>query len=484
MKQYKMQKRKEYLFTLSLILIEWLIFKHFYPYPDFFSDSYAYIDAASNNLNIQIWPIGYSKFLSAIPILTHSSFGLVTLQYALVTLSSTYLYTTLISIFNPGKGSMLFFKLVLFFNPLILYLSNYVSSESIFFALSTVWISILLRIAYNRTSAIAFFLQALVITIAYTFRYNAIYYPLVSIFVILIYSQDSILKKLVYSALAPFLIICFILFSSNAGKKLTGKPIASVLSGWQLANNALYIRGQIQVDTTDLPNKQCIYLDEIAHHFFTKVGPGFKTYLNTYVGNYFIQNWSAPLKTYMILTYGKSTIYSWADASPTFYQYGKAIIIHHPFSYLRYYLMPNAKFYFIPPLEKLEVYNMGDDSTSFIAESWFNYPNKHIVCASNSIQASILCLYPYIFLLTNLLTPILYVIILTKRKTGTQIFIRGLTLISLFWLLNMIFSVIANSAVLRYEFFPFVLLLLTNSLSVDALEVKKQRDNSIVTAPI
>lgn len=467
-----MLTRNQLLFLLAGIITEWCIFKYFYPYPDFFGDSYAYLFAASQDLNIQIWPIGYSKFLNLIPILSHSSLGLVTTQYLLVEFSALFFFKTVLKIYVPGKGTKLFLTVILFFNPLILFLSNYVSSEPIFFALSLFWITLLLIIINKKPTTLNLVIQAAVILFAYTFRYNAMYYPFVSL-VAIAYAQLPLWKKISASLLAPLLILTFIWFSSIAGKKLTGKPIASVLSGWQIANNALYIRNQVGVKMTDFPNQNCQYLDEIAIHFYSKVGPGFKGYLNNYAGNYFIQSWSAPLKTYLVLVYGNSSIHSWADASTTFYQYGESIIKNHPLAFFHYYVIPNAKFYFLPPLEKLEEYNMGLDTVSPIAIQWFKYSSQKIKYFSNSIQSIILSSYPYVFLVLNILLPVFLIIILRNRAKVETSFLFGFVLIATFWLSNMFFSIVANTSVLRYQFFPLILLLAFSALFFDAAERSK-----------
>src|SRR5450631_4302573 len=66
---------------ICLSIVLFVIFKIFYPYPDFFGDSYSYIYAAKEKLNINIWPIGYSKFLEVFHAITHSDLALVGFQY-------------------------------------------------------------------------------------------------------------------------------------------------------------------------------------------------------------------------------------------------------------------------------------------------------------------------------------------------------------------------------------------------------------------
>ncbi len=80
-------------------LLQFTVFKFLYPYPDFFSDSYSYIYAASANLDINIWPIGYSKFLYIFHELTHSSLALVAFQYFFLEISCLFLFFTILYLY-------------------------------------------------------------------------------------------------------------------------------------------------------------------------------------------------------------------------------------------------------------------------------------------------------------------------------------------------------------------------------------------------
>src|SRR6266567_1792206 len=64
------------LLMLFLMVCQFIVFKLLYPFPDFFSDSYSYLFAAYAHLDTNIWPIGYSKFLSLFHYFTHSAIAL------------------------------------------------------------------------------------------------------------------------------------------------------------------------------------------------------------------------------------------------------------------------------------------------------------------------------------------------------------------------------------------------------------------------
>src|SRR5579871_4749222 len=76
--------RRLLIIAITASILQFILFKLFYPFVDFFSDSYSYIFAASANLGVNIWPIGYSKFLMAVHWVTHSDTVLVCSQYFLI----------------------------------------------------------------------------------------------------------------------------------------------------------------------------------------------------------------------------------------------------------------------------------------------------------------------------------------------------------------------------------------------------------------
>src|SRR5262245_7819403 len=69
-------------FAACAILVQFSIFKYFYPYPSFIhGDSFSYIKAAYYNLDINTYLIGYSRFLRLFSVFSSSAFALVSFQY-------------------------------------------------------------------------------------------------------------------------------------------------------------------------------------------------------------------------------------------------------------------------------------------------------------------------------------------------------------------------------------------------------------------
>jgi hypothetical protein len=467
-----MSNRRLAILTIGLLILEWILFKLAYPFPDLMADSYSYLTAAILHRDINIWPIGYSKFLWLFHSMTHSATALVSFQFFALGLASLYFYCQLRRYFHFGSDTSIVLYVFLFCNPLLFYLSNLLASDSIFAALTILWFAELLRFLFGPPSFWRLWPQALLIGMAYTFRYTAIYYPIITAGV-MIWSKNKLSLKLTGSLLFLVFFIPFIIFSRHAGKILTGGvPTYSILSGWQLGNNAMEMRGQITVDTAKLPSPACVELDKISQAYFANKDPRFKTYLDSYNWNYFIVEWDGPLKTYMLRTYGDASIRSWALSGITFSEYGKYIMRTYPLAYYRYHILPNVKFYFIPPLQDLEIYNTGSDSVSDAMHQWFEYPSRRIRVVSKTLQGSILAIFPFIFLALNIAFLAIYLLYIVRRRKhliapNSTEFNSSCMVVASFLLLNALFSIIANRACLRYEFFPMMLFLIFSALLLE-----------------
>jgi len=462
------------LLILFLVLLQFIIFKLLYPFPDFFSDSYSYIDAANRHLDVNIWPIGYSKFLLLFHWFTHSATALNLFQYLFLEVCCLYFYHTIVYFFSTGKYTRSAMCLFLFFNPLNLYLANYVTSDAIFIGLSIIWLAQLLWIIH-RPHPRQIIAQALVFFIAFTFRYNALYYPIITAAVFLL-SRQKIVWKVVGILSGPLLIIPFILFSSNAAKQMTGTAqFPPILGGWQWGNNALYMRGFIEEDSTIFPTRETARLDQIARHYFNQPSHP-QDQLSSYVANFFIRQPEAPLKQYMQEVYGHTKNYGdidqWGKVAPVFGQYGLFLIKRHPLAYARYYLLVNSKNYFLPPLEKLEIYNLGSSFVAPIAAYWFGFSSQKIRVVSWTFQGVLLFMYTALFAVLNLYYAIAIFLFWRYRSRiqASRKYSYVIAIISAFLLLNFAFSVFANIIVIRYQVFPMIVLLIFTLLLTDHLE--------------
>lgn len=463
---------------LFLLIAEFGIFKLCYPYPDFFSDSYSYIIAASEHLNANIWPIGYSKFLAVFHWFTHSAVALNFFQFLFLELAAMYFGHTIEYFFHTGDKTRIFMNIFLYFNPLFLYLANYVTTDALFVGLSIIWATQLIWVI-KKPSPYQFIIISVVFFIAFTFRYNAMFYPVITALAYFISRQRAWVKA-VGIVTGPLLIIPFILFTSDAAKKMTGTAqFPPILGGWQWANNALYMRGFIEEDSANFPTAETRELDGIASRFFAQPSRP-QDGLASYVANFFIRQPEAPLKKYLHKHYPNietdvDEVVAWGKVAPVFQQYGLFLIKRHPLAFLRYYMLVNYKNYLFPPLEKLEIYNVGQDKVWPIAAYWFDFPSLKISVISKSLQGIILLLFPTLFCVLNIYYGwSLFTMFRRKEWQNTSRTFKGVMgIVALFLLLNCCFSVFANIIVIRYQVFPMIVFLVFSMLLTDQLELKK-----------
>ena len=475
-KDYVFAENRVYcMVILGIMILEWILFKLCYPFPDFFSDSYGYIIAAALHLNVNIWPIGYSRFLAFFHFFTTSGWTLVFFQYLVWSVSALYFYLTVTYFYHTGRNTRTFLCIFLFFNPLFLYVANYVTSDMLFISMSTIWITQLIWILH-RPRLYQALVQAILVFIMFTFRYNAMIYPLIATGVFLM-SKQKIWAKVLGIVSAPVLILLFIIWSSQAAKDLTGTAqFPPILGGWQWGNNALYIRGFIQEDSNAFPTPETAELDRISRKFFSLPSRP-QDLLYSEVANFFIRHPEAPLKQYMRRHYHPHTDYedivAWGKVAVIFDLYGKFIIKRHPLAFARYYLLVNTKNYFIPPLEKLEIYNVGQNEMWSSGQAWFQYPSPKVWCISKKLQGTVLALFPISFLLLHLyfiISLIQFVRLGGFRKTSRTVRYTIL-IITTFLALNAAFSIFANIIVIRYEIFPMLVFFSFAMLLTDYSEI-------------
>jgi hypothetical protein len=477
------ERRNRQLLGIALVatILQFIIFKFFYPFADFFSDSYSYIYAASANLDIGIWPIGYSKFLMAFHSISQTDTSVVTFQYFFLESSCLYFFFTILFFYNPGRTTRNILFVFLFFNPLFLYISNYINSDPLFAALSLFWVVQLLWII-NRPKLSQLFTQAILLFLCFTIRNNAYYYPFITL-IAFILSRQLVWRKVVGSLMGVALIVPFILAEQSAAYKITGTRQFSLFTGWQLANNALYMYGHIDVDSNKLPSQESRNLDQFSRKFYSKMPPDFSEYLSAYVANFFIRQPQSPLKQYFNKYYQSqdedALIADWGKASVVFNEYGTWLIKHHPVEFARYFMLLNAKNYFMPPLEKLEVYNLGQDDVSVIAQDWFGYKTSSVSAVSKTLQGRILFFFPYLFFFLNVLFAGSLIWWFYRRRSvslGLEFNYTMILSVSLL-LANTAFCIFATIIVLRYQFFPMIITLTFPLLLIELLDKKHPAPN-------
>ena len=89
-------------------LLQFVIFKLDYPFANYMPDSYYYLEAAARNVDVNVWPVGYSKFLRVMSAVTHSDLVVTGLQYGFLQISGMLFVFSLmywVPVSNTSEGS-------------------------------------------------------------------------------------------------------------------------------------------------------------------------------------------------------------------------------------------------------------------------------------------------------------------------------------------------------------------------------------------
>ena len=459
---FQTKKTKQYLyFALIACVLQFLFFKHLYPQVGLINgDSYAYLETAYWNLDINTYPTGYSKFLRIVSAFSRSDTVLVATQYLLLQISSLFLLFSFFYFYKPGKLVQIILLLFFVFNPFFLYLSNYILSDALFIPLSLTWFSLLIWVLHRPDTKILV-AQALILFLAFTVRYNALFYPAISAIAILL-TKRSLWVKTAGIAGSILLIGLFIAFTSNKYKTLSGVREFTPFTGWQLANNAMYAYRYVDGTARKPVPTRFQHLDGMVRNYFDTTRDLVKHPESQLVAStVYMWDPSSPLQKYMQLKFHHDTLVSplqrWATVAPLFADYGNWVMRAYPRQYFKYYLIPNALKYYTPPIEFLDTYNMGIDSVSSFAKTWFNWKSGKVKTLEKDFNVGALNFYPVLVGSLNVLFMISVISFLVLKglkslKAEGKIIWLAMGL----WIFNFCFSIFASPIALRFQVFPFL----------------------------
>lgn len=454
------ENRISLLLSVIAALILFFVFKRLYPFPNFLPDSYSYIEAAFQNVNINMWPVGYSKFLRFISVFNRSDTGMALVQFMLLQASILFFLFTIRYLLQPGKWVMRILFVFLVLNPLWFYISNFVSSDALFAALSLLWLTSLFWILYLPNLRMLI-LHALVLGYVFSVRYNALYYPIISIIVILM--ATGTVKWKLYSLLIVLVPVSwFVIYTAWTYKEKTGVAQFSPFGGWQMGSNALFMYAHVARPKTEaVPNEfRTIHNITIKHMDSLK---HVKQRPDNELGIYYLWDDKAPLKTYLIQKYARDSttphLKRWASVAPLYGRYGTWLVKQYPSAYARYYLWPNLINYYSPATEFLAIDNMGKDSVDQGAVMWFGYKKNKVTSLSKDRRIIVTEFFPPILAMINIVffLGFLGFLFLGGFASVTPYYKKALLIMLLVWVANLVFSVVASPIVLRYQAFPFII---------------------------
>jgi hypothetical protein len=367
------EQKKDVLFILILYTIAFILMKYLYPYPDGISDSGGYVAAAIREGYDGYRPFGYSRFLMIIHNFSSSISLLVFVQYFINVIASIYFILSLKYFFASNNKFLYYGSLVVALGSILtIYLTNSVLSDSLFSSLTIFWVTFNIWFLSDQKLSIRIGLLILIFITLYflvNLRYTGIIYFVLELFLILfvLFRQNKILALL--SSLVLFLIIYnFYKKQVEVTKKFTRIETFSGFSGWQSANNALHVVPYIEFDKEKIKNESFAEFALYAKSVDTLL-------VVERTSADFMWDKELPLKKYLFSTIKK---YDWKYQKAYTYlgkneygEFGKYVMLHYPWEYFRYFLLPNSIGLFYPKGDQLyRSYNPNAISPELL-EKWF-----------------------------------------------------------------------------------------------------------------
>lgn len=446
--------------SLGIAAASFAWIKILYPYPNFIPpDSHSYIGAAYHNQAINTWPTGYSNFLRLVSCFTHSHFVLVLVQYLLLVTNLLYLLFTVQYWLSLHTWAFRIIITCSLLNPLLSHISNFVSSDSLFTAISLLWLTQLIWILFRPDKQLLF-THAVVLLLAIMVRHNALYYPAISLLAIWITHAPKATK---WTGAATIILILstYIGYTQFQYEKVSGRVQYSAFGGWQLAANALYGYAYAIPDTKRVPGK-FRKLHTITNKHMDSLR-GLKSRPDKVIGIYYLWNDKAPLKQYLrqLKPDSGSSFKQWASLGPLYGAYGRYLIAKHPGPFLRYFIWPNLKHYYSPPVGFMGSYNQNSTIVPPMVANWFGWKNNKLPSLFSNKKIQVAEVFTILLPVINLifLTSFIAFVLTIGARQSVQ-YANGLIWwYFLIWLLNMCFSVFSAPIELRYQLFPMIMTL-------------------------
>ena len=453
-----MLARKYWYIVFPTTALLWIGFKCCYPYADFFTDSYTYIQAAADHNAISYRPIGYSLFLRLIHALSHSDTVLVTIQFLLVQSSCWLLFATVCRRCSPGARVQSVVTAFLVLNPLVYYISNFVSSDALFIALSLFWLTSLIQSMDTPTWG-GLVTQWILLLLIFYIRYVALFYPVVAA-ICYCWLPGGWLVRLAAMTGGMVIVIAAVWVTREQTRAETGAETFSAFSGWQMANNAMHIYPWLPVDTVGLPPATDSLARYVSRYFgrqgITGNPPGATTAYMWEKNSPLHEYLDAYRRAHSPISYYRA----WNRVGLIFGQYGYSLVRRHPLAFCRYYLVPSAGSFFLSSLDVFSIYLDGKKDIDPIARDWFGYRKVRPWVCSATLQGRICAPFPWLSLMVTVAFGVVVGIFVWRPEVRGRCpaFTGCLRVAGVYLGINICFNVFASPSVYRYQVLPLVLL--------------------------
>ncbi|PZF72928.1 hypothetical protein [Taibaiella soli] len=446
--------RKNYPYLIAIALF--IFFKFLFPYPDVFLDSVNYLQWGLTDAQIAYRPLGYSHFLMLFSGYGNNYINVVAFQYLVFVIATKFFLDTIFSIFNPNNKIKWLCWILILLNPINLFINNLISTDGLFISFSAVWLASLLQFLYaGKRKYVYLAIHLISFIFLFGLRYNALYYPAISVLAFLFLKKENFLTKLIPVVLTSAVFLTLYINTCDNSDKQVGVPILSGFGGWAMANNALHVYRVTNVDSSIWDDSD----DKELHQFVLR----FKDSISgtkTGVTDRFLWDKKSPLKQYLAkdLKLKKYTNYlaGWWGESIQYNTFGKKLIMSYPGAFFKGFYGPNLGYVFYPPTEVLGMYNQYNQHLEPSWQEYFGVHQDQFTTKAPAIQEcfvkafDLFCIpLSIITTLCSLFLAFLFVKTVAKRKSVTPAF-ATLVILAAFYIISTLLLAFAHPVLLRY----------------------------------
>jgi hypothetical protein len=437
--------------SITLILI-FILIKRLYPNAIIAPDSNQLIRTAINNVELTAWPIGYPKFIQLVHFLVPKDWAIVFLQYILLQAAILHLFFTTNFFFRPRIWVSRLILFFLLFNPFILCISNYILADGLFATITAIWFTLTIWYFYQPRPVYAFLL-IVTLLLAFSVRYYALFYPLITVPVI-IFSKARLWVKIGSILFGFSLFFAFVLYTENLYKRLIGQREFSPFSGWQLASNALIMYRHIPDPEQDISPPALRPLHQFVIHALHKFpSPDLVHDRDLFV--FFPWKAGSPLVSFSHAFYSidpsTNDLQQWAAMGKLYHDYGMFLIKRHPLAYIRFYIGQGVDWFIDPKKELVNEYPKGGYWVTNRTRKWFGYKSNWVPCTTSNILT--IAYFPIILSILNLLFVFCilgYYFYRGSQMVTDRVVNKTIFFAAAYWLANFLFIITSAPFVLRY----------------------------------
>lgn len=434
-------------YLLSVILF--VCFKLIYPQPDIFLDSKNYMDWALDHFPVSYRPMGYSAFLGWLEGRDNNYITIVILQYATYLASCYFFASVIFRMFNFSRLFRIITYAITIYNPFAFFLVNLIAPDSFFLSFTGVWMgTVLLIFSGTRQFYVVLAVHLLSLYVLFELRYNALYYPLITFLSILTDRRNR--KGYILAGTSVLLLTVVYFHTVERTRKFTSIPTFSGFAGWTLANNAIHIYEVTEVDEEIWESAEELMLHRYVLHFKDSI-PAYEK--GREVTTEYMWNNRSPLKLYA-REQARKGLYpayfiAWYGVSGLYADFGKKLILHYPFAFLRAFYLPNFISFFYPKLEAMERFDNYYTELDFRIQEYTGIYDAHLKPDETNIQYISMQVIRWLYLFINLLAIAAIVMVFAgifrKRKVPA-----GIIIPALFYIVVLLLSVLGHPIVMRY----------------------------------